>query len=140
MFHQISLRARTAWATPCIQGLLSKVGQDSTKGAVALKGWKAAGLSGGLCGHYVRPVCTSSPTEAARQRNADGNAVAVVVGASRGIGLAIVQSLVRRWKGKIVATCRDVENAGALNALWQFMPDRMAILPLDVCDEDSVSC
>lgn len=80
----------------------------------------------------------TTATEAAQQRNSDQKAVAVVVGASRGIGLAIVQSLVRRWKGKIVATCRDVEGAGALSALWQFMPDRLTILPMDVCDENSV--
>lgn len=77
-------------------------------------------------------------TDEAQQRNSDKKAVAVVVGASRGIGLAIVQCLAKQWKGKIVATCRDPENAGALNALWQFMPDRLSVLPMDVCDEDSV--
>lgn len=79
-----------------------------------------------------------TPAPAALIRNADPNAVAVVVGASRGIGLAMVQKLVRRWKGKIVATCRDRESAGALGALWQFMPDRLSIITMDVCKEDTV--
>lgn len=79
-----------------------------------------------------------SPTEQAVVRNADKDAVAVIIGASRGIGLAVTQALVTRWKGRIVATCRNVEEAGALSALWQFMPDRFTVLPMDVCDEPSV--
>lgn len=75
----------------------------------------------------------------AKTRNSDASAVAVVVGASRGIGLAIVQALVSRgWKGRIAATCRDTTNAPALSALWQFMPDRFRILDMDVCDEESI--
>lgn len=75
----------------------------------------------------------------AQTRNNNTSAVAVVVGASRGIGLAIVQALVSRgWKGRIAATCRDAENASALSALWQFMPDRFCILGMDVCDEQSI--
>lgn len=79
-----------------------------------------------------------APSAASQIRNADANAVAVVVGASRGIGLAMVQQLATRWKGRIVATCRDVQAAGALGALWQFMPDRFSVVALDVCDEKSV--
>lgn len=72
-------------------------------------------------------------------RNSDPNAVAVVIGASRGIGLAITQKLATRWNGRIVATCRDPSEAGALSALWQFMPDRFSVVQLDVEDETSVS-
>ena len=79
-----------------------------------------------------------APAHISTIRNADPNAVAVVVGASRGIGLAMVQNLVKRWKGSIVATCRDVESAGALSALWQFMPHRLTVIPMDVCDEKTV--
>lgn len=87
------------------------------------------------------PQAAHSATSEADQRNSDRNSVAVIVGASRGIGLAVVQALVGRWKGHIVATCRNVQDAGALGALWQFMPDRFSILPMDVCDENSVcSC
>lgn len=91
-----------------------------------------------------RPFCDKlraslNASKGAVQRNADKEAVAVVVGASRGIGLAAVQALSTRWKGHIVATCRDVQAAGALGALWQFMPDRFSMLPMDVCDEYSVS-
>lgn len=75
----------------------------------------------------------------ATERNSDADAVAVIVGGSRGIGLAMVQSLVSRgWKGKIVAMCRDVQTAGALSALWQFMPDRFNVLSMDVCDEVTI--
>lgn len=62
-----------------------------------------------------------------------------MVGASRGIGLAIAQALVSRgWKGRIAATCRDTDNVPALSALWQFIPDRFCILGMDVCDEESI--
>lgn len=91
------------------------------------------GIQRCLCARAALPI-----SDDARRRNVDPNAVAVVVGASRGIGLAMVQSLVTRWKGPIVATCRDVDAAGALSALWQFMPDRFSVLPMDVCDEASV--
>lgn len=83
---------------------------------------------------------TPNPTAAAVTRRLDPSSVAMVVGASRGIGLAMVQALVSRsWKGKIIAACRDPDSAGALQALWQFMPDRFHILKMDICEEDSVS-
>jgi NAD(P)-dependent dehydrogenase (short-subunit alcohol dehydrogenase family) len=74
----------------------------------------------------------------AHARNADPDAVCVVVGASRGIGLAITQQLFRRFKGRVFALCRQPESAGALSALFQFNPDRMTLLPIDITDEDSV--
>lgn len=84
--------------------------------------------------HVKTMACAASSV-----RNSDANAVAVVVGASRGIGLAITQKLIKRWKGRIVATCRDPGEAGALSALWQFVPHRFSIVRLDVEDESSVS-
>eukprot|EP00737_Agarophyton_chilense_P002745 gb/GEZJ01003157.1/.p1 GENE.gb/GEZJ01003157.1/~~gb/GEZJ01003157.1/.p1 ORF type:complete len:327 (-),score=42.77 gb/GEZJ01003157.1/:348-1328(-) len=88
---------------------------------------------------YVRSV-HSKPAVAteASIRNSDPNAVALVVGASRGIGLAITQQLATRWKGRIVATCREPDDAGALSALWQFMPDRFNVIRLDVENEESI--
>jgi len=41
--------------------------------------------------------------------------------------------------GKIFAACRTPDDAGALNALWQFNPSRLTILPLDVTCEASLA-
>lgn len=71
-------------------------------------------------------------------RNADPNAVAVVVGASRGIGLAATQSLLRRFTGRIIALCREPESAGALNALVQFDPSRLEVGKIDITNEESI--
>ncbi len=62
----------------------------------------------------------------------------MIVGASRGIGLAATQSLLRRFTGRIIALCRDPESAGALNALVQFDPRRLQVAPIDITDEESV--
>lgn len=86
-----------------------------------------------------RPACSASSSSAASHRSSDPSSVAVIVGANRGIGLAMTQALIQRgWKGKICATARDPSNAGALNALWQFRPDRFSVIKADVTDEDSV--
>jgi len=45
--------------------------------------------------------------ESAKQRNSDPSAVFVVNGASRGIGLQMVTSLLERTQGKILACCRN---------------------------------
>lgn len=87
-----------------------------------------------------RRSCTrwyaSAPASA---RNADPAAVAVVIGASRGIGLAATQALMRRFTGTIVALCRDPDSANALKALVQFDPRRLRVAPIDVTDEASVA-
>lgn len=71
----------------------------------------------------------------------DAAEVALVVGASRGIGLAFVETLLRepnlspgvRDKSLvIVAACRQPEQALALQALQQQYPSRLALLALDV--------
>jgi len=57
---------------------------------------------------------SSQISKAAEQRNNDPDAVFVVNGASRGIGLQMVQSLLLRTKGTIIAACRvpnDPESA-----------------------------
>jgi NAD(P)-dependent dehydrogenase (short-subunit alcohol dehydrogenase family) len=72
-------------------------------------------------------------------RNADKDAICVVVGASRGIGLAMTQQLFGRWKGRIACLCRNPSEAGALSALFQFNPDRMVIVEVDTTQEDSVA-
>lgn len=41
--------------------------------------------------------------------------------------------------GKIFAACRDPDSAGALQALWQFNPSRLNIVPADVTCEASLA-
>lgn len=80
----------------------------------------------------------SSSSSIGTARKSDPDAVAVVVGASRGIGLAATQALFRRFSGKIMALCRDPESAGALNALTQFDANRLRVAKVDIADEASV--
>ncbi|KAA8492837.1 putative oxidoreductase [Porphyridium purpureum] len=97
-------------------------------------------------GHACRMIVSLASGEEARQaaaeraaiRNGDSDSVVVVTGASRGLGLAFVQQLASRFKGKIVAGCRSPVDAPALNALWQFNPLRLTIEALDVTEEASV--
>lgn len=81
---------------------------------------------------------SSTKSADAGVRNSDRDAVAVVVGASRGIGLAITQKLFGRFDGRVVALCRNPQNAGALGALFQFNPHRMHIAQVDVTNDTSV--
>ena len=46
---------------------------------------------------------TMAASDAATARNSDTNAAALIVGASRGIGLAMSQALSRRFKGELVS-------------------------------------
>jgi len=86
----------------------------------------------------LRMSTTVAMSDAAKQRNSDENAAALIVGASRGIGLAMSQAMSKRFKGRIICACRDPDNAGALGALWQFNPERFSIIGMDVTDEASV--
>lgn len=63
-------------------------------------------------------------------------AIALVTGASRGIGLALTGELARRgWS--VIATCRNPEAAADLQQLGVEHPS-LRIEPLDVCDFDAV--
>jgi NAD(P)-dependent dehydrogenase (short-subunit alcohol dehydrogenase family) len=53
----------------------------------------------------------------AKTRNSDPDATCVIIGASRGIGLAMSQQIFGRFKGKVAALCRSPDEAGALAAL-----------------------
>jgi len=59
-------------------------------------------------------------------------------GASRGIGLEWTRQCLDRGY-RLIATCRDPEGAGELNALGDAHADRLEVLPLDVEDESSVN-
>ena len=82
----------------------------------------------------------------ARQRNQDPDAVFVVTGSSRGIGLQFVKSLLERTQGKIVACCRSPNDAS--NALNQYLASssnsssfdkkRIQVLPVDVEQQETI--
>lgn len=65
----------------------------------------------------------------------------LVVGASRGIGLAIVETLLSQSDAalRVVAACRNPDQAAALQALRRGYPDRLAIVTVDVADPHSIS-
>mmetsp|Transcript_63934 Transcript_63934/g.76871 ORF Transcript_63934/g.76871 Transcript_63934/m.76871 type:complete len:169 (-) Transcript_63934:246-752(-) len=77
----------------------------------------------------------------AEQRNADPDAVFVINGSSRGIGLQFVKSLLDRTEGKIVACCRTPQNYDSqLNNFLRSSADsdRVTVLPLDVEDQSQI--
>ncbi len=64
------------------------------------------------------------------------NKSAVIVGASRGLGLAIVQELLERgWR--VVGTVR--QEAGPLRALAEKFPDSLEIEHVDIAKQDEIS-
>jgi NAD(P)-dependent dehydrogenase (short-subunit alcohol dehydrogenase family) len=71
-------------------------------------------------------------------RNNDADAVFVVNGASRGIGLQFVKSLLQRAKGKIVACCRSPSTAHDLQIIVSGHPERVRILPLDLEQQSTI--
>lgn len=64
------------------------------------------------------------------------NRPALVTGANRGLGLALVRALLARGD-RVVATCRHPGKATALNALAGEHPGRLHVLPLDVAEPKS---
>ncbi|KAK9839402.1 hypothetical protein WJX81_000014 [Elliptochloris bilobata] len=64
--------------------------------------------------------------------------VALVTGASRGLGLEFARQLLSRPGQSVVAACRDPSSAGDLQQLAGCHPDRLMIVPMDVADEQSI--
>ncbi|KAF9050158.1 hypothetical protein BJ165DRAFT_1341580 [Panaeolus papilionaceus] len=63
----------------------------------------------------------------------------LITGASRGIGLSIVEVLLKQDDTFVIATARNVAGAAELNALTtKFGKDRLALLPLDVSSQESI--
>lgn len=60
------------------------------------------------------------------------NGVALVTGANRGIGLALVKELLARGVGRVYAACRSTEQFRGLDL------DRVEILPLNLDNADSI--
>ena len=69
------------------------------------------------------------------------NALVVVTGANRGIGLDFCKQILAKSDGNsVVASCRDPSAAEDLNALQKEMgASRLAIVALDVADEKSIA-
>ncbi|KAK1738074.1 short-chain dehydrogenase/reductase family protein [Skeletonema marinoi] len=81
-------------------------------------------------------------TDAAAARNNDADAVFVVTGASRSMGLEFVKQLLTRTKGRIVACILRPGSSPALDdALGQLSRDdraRVHVTPLDVTNEEQI--
>lgn len=75
----------------------------------------------------------------AHPRNLDVNAVFVVNGASRGIGLQLVKDLLERTCGQILACCRDPAQAKALQTLIsESKSERISTFALDMTNQESI--
>jgi len=73
------------------------------------------------------------------KESADSDAfVAVVTGASRGLGLGLVTGLLARDNVRVYAGARNPEKAKELNALKAKHGDKLTLLQLDVTDEKSI--
>ena len=69
---------------------------------------------------------------------APGPGVALVQGASRGLGLAFVEQLLARERMDVVATARSPAASEGLVALAERFGSRLLCVPLDVADEASI--
>lgn len=82
---------------------------------------------------------TTSDTQ---KRNSDSSAVYVISGASRGIGLQFVKSLMERTEGVIVACCRSPDSANGLNdyitSLSQSDASRIHRVAIDLEKQDTI--
>ena len=70
------------------------------------------------------------------QNNPD--AVFVVTGGNRGLGLEHVKQFLERSKVKIVATARQPDKAHELNGLLKQYQNRLSIIKLDTSSEESI--
>ena len=91
-------------------------------------------------GHAVFPDIKFSNIEdgVASRRNADPDAVFVVTGSNRGIGLQFVITLLERTKGKIIACCRSPTSSSELNKIASLHPDRIEIQPLNLEEQETI--
>lgn len=61
-----------------------------------------------------------------------------ITGANRGLGLELVRQYAQRPDTRIFAACRRPDQADELNALAEAHPEQVAILTLDVADDESI--
>lgn len=95
--------------------------------------------------NVFKDIDFSIPTRQSSQssiRNSDPDAVFLVNGASRGIGLQFVRKLLRDTNGRIVACCRSPGDAPDLQdfllTLDENSRDRVELIKLDIEDQDSI--
>lgn len=81
---------------------------------------------------------SSAVTTSALARNSEPSTVYVVTGSNRGIGFGFVQSLLNRTSGRIVACCRNPDDADDLSTLAGRYPERLYLTRLDLSDQLSV--
>jgi len=85
---------------------------------------------------------SSSPSSQSSIRNSDPDAVFVINGASRGIGLQFLRKLLKDAEGRIVACCRSPDDASMLQDLLLSLDkksrDRVELIKLDMENQDSV--
>ena len=62
----------------------------------------------------------------------------VIVGASRGIGLALSKALLQRG-GSVIACCRKPEQSDGLRALQDNFPHKIRTESIDVTDQTSTT-
>ena len=79
----------------------------------------------------------------AQLRNSDPDAVFVVTGASRGIGLQFIKTLLQHTQGTIVACCRSPDDATHdlnefLSTLDETQRERIELVQLNVEQQDSI--
>eukprot|EP00568_Trieres_chinensis_P010550 CAMPEP_0183308042 /NCGR_PEP_ID=MMETSP0160_2-20130417/19704_1 /TAXON_ID=2839 ORGANISM="Odontella Sinensis, Strain Grunow 1884" /NCGR_SAMPLE_ID=MMETSP0160_2 /ASSEMBLY_ACC=CAM_ASM_000250 /LENGTH=368 /DNA_ID=CAMNT_0025471785 /DNA_START=53 /DNA_END=1159 /DNA_ORIENTATION=+ len=92
----------------------------------------------------ITAASSPSPESASARRNADPDAVHVVTGASRSMGLQFVKSLLDRTEGRILALCRDPSEGGStklrqyLSTLSDDESKRVEALKCDVTVQDDV--
>ena len=66
------------------------------------------------------------------------DAVFVVTGGNRGLGLEHVKQFLEKTKVKVVATARQPNNADELNGLLKQHPGRLSVIWLDTVSEGSI--
>ena len=66
------------------------------------------------------------------------DAVFVVTGGNRGLGIEHVKQFLDKTKVKIVATARQPSKADQLNGLLKQYKDRLSVVELDTSDEASI--
>lgn len=66
-------------------------------------------------------------------------AVAVVQGASRGLGLQFCKVLANRADvAKVIATSRSAENEASLLSIQRQFPDKVVLINVDITKEDNI--
>ncbi|KAH8946103.1 hypothetical protein BDL97_12G075700 [Sphagnum fallax] len=94
-----------------------------------------------LCASFFHTgvMRTAASVEGGSAQLATAPGVALVQGASRGLGLEFVKQLLERSaEGRVIATCRDPAGANSLSLLKEQHGERLTVLPLDVTKESTI--